>query len=71
MGALPGMVLMAAADEIVVLPDLDAVRVPEFVKSEIEIADALVDPRVPAVRSSCCTGIDIELGSIRVFGLGS
>src|SRR5690349_21048358 len=34
------------ADEVAVLPDLDAVSVPEFVKSEIEIADALVDPGI-------------------------
>ena len=39
-----------AADEIAVLPDLDAVAVPELVEPDIEIADALVDPGVVAAR---------------------
>src|SRR3954451_23756280 len=39
-----------AADEIVVLPDLDAVSVSEFMQSNIEIANAFVDPRVASAR---------------------
>ena len=38
------------ADEVVILPDLDAVGVSEFVQPDIEIADALVDPGVVAAR---------------------
>ena len=37
-----------AADQIVILPDLDAVAMPELVQPDIEIADALVDPGVVA-----------------------
>ncbi len=36
------------ADQFVLLPDLDAVAMAEFVQAEIEIADALVDPGVVA-----------------------
>ena len=38
------------ADEVAVLPDLDAVAVAEFVQPDIEIADALVDPGVITAR---------------------
>ena len=36
------------ADEVVALPDLDAVAMAELVQPEIEVADALVDPGVVA-----------------------
>src|ERR1700731_2455793 len=35
-----------SANKVVVFPDLDTVAISEFVQSEIEIADALVDPGV-------------------------
>src|SRR4051794_28645151 len=38
------------ADKIIVLPDLDAVSVPELMQSDVEIADALVYPGVFAAR---------------------
>ena len=44
------------ADEVAVLPDLDAVAMAELVQAEIEVADALVDPGIvaacPAARHS-------------------
>ena len=54
------------ADEIAVLPDLDAVAMAELVQPEIEIADALVDPGVVAAclrrRAACDHGLE---GGIR------
>ena len=38
------------ADQIAVLPDLDAVAMPELVQPDIEVADAPVDPGVVAAR---------------------
>jgi len=50
-----------AADQFVVLPDLDAVGVPEFVQPYIEIADALVDPGVVAAGMRRGTALDHRL----------
>src|SRR5258708_521986 len=46
------------ADKVVILPDLDAVSMSEFVQPDIEIADALVDPRVVAAGLRCGTAGD-------------
>ena len=67
-----------AADEIAVLPDLDAVAVSELVKPDIEIADALVDPGVVAagLRRRAAGdnrlegGIDGDTKGIRAHGAG-
>ena len=67
-----------AADEVAVLPDLDAVAVPELVQPDIEIADALVDPGVVAawLRRRAAGddglegGIDGDAEGIRAHGAG-
>src|SRR5260370_7026097 len=37
-----------SADQVVILPDLDAMSMSEFVQPDVEVADALVDPGVLA-----------------------
>src|SRR6185437_3002330 len=64
------------ADQLVILPDLDAVAVSEFVQPDIEIADAPVDPGIVAAglrrgaagdhRLEC--GIDGDGEDIRTHG---
>ncbi len=41
------------ADEVVIVPDLHAMGMSEFVQPDVEIADALVDPGVLAARLRC------------------
>ena len=67
-----------AACEVAVLPDLDAVAVPELVEPEIEIADTLVDPGVVAagLRRRAARddrlegGIDGHAEGVRAHGAG-
>ena len=67
-----------AACEVAVLPDLDAVAVPELVEPDIEIADALVDPGVVAARlrrraardDRLEGGIDGNAEGVRAHGAG-
>src|SRR6185295_19443661 len=67
-----------AACEVAVLPDLDAVAVPELVEPDIEIPDALVDPGVVAagLRRRAAGddrlegGIDGHTEGIRAHGAG-
>ena len=65
-------------DEVAVLPDLDAVAVPELVEPDIEIADTLVDPGVVAARlrrraardDGLEGGIDGNAEDVRAHGAG-
>ena len=54
-----------SADQIVVLPDLDAVCVSEFMQPDVEIADPFVDPGIlaPGLRRGT-TGDDCLEGSV-------
>ena len=55
-----------AADKVIVLPDLDAVSVTEFMQSDVKIADPLVDPGVVAAGLGRCAAGDHGLeGGIR------
>src|SRR6202035_2978316 len=49
------------ADEIIVFPDLDAMRVPQSMQADVEIADPLVDPGVVAARLWRVTAADHRL----------
>src|SRR5438128_12608668 len=56
-----------SAGEVAVLPDLDAVAMAELVQTEIEVADALVDPGIvaPFLRRGTASDHGLEGGVCR------
>src|SRR2546429_8126709 len=52
-----------SADQVVIVPDLDAMGMSEFVQPDVEVADALVDPGVVAAGLRCGTAGDDSLES--------
>ena len=71
LGGIAGMMKHALAEEgaaeadavepagqIVAVPDLDAVAMPDLMQPGVEIADAAVDPGVVAAGVGCCAAVD-------------